>query len=363
MKICFIGDSGAIHTERWVRWFARHHEVIVIATHEDAGIPEYKVATLPARALPGTRLAVSARVVREVVSRHAPDVVHSHFINEAGWFGAVSGRRPFVLTAWGSDVYRAPHESRLAARLNPWTARRANWVTADSEDQARRLRTWGVDPARLSVIGWGVDRSEFHPGVDGGPVRDQHAIPRDAPVLLSPRQWYPNSNIEAVVAAHAAMDPRVYLILKRTRGYEPDGGEAVERALGASRARDRIRVVERLEASALPALYAASDVVISLCTTDGTPVSVLEAMATGRPVVALENASLAEWVSDPGGRLVRGLDPQAIARAVEAVLAPAARGSALQHNVRVVADRADRDVEFGRMAAIYERLLTEAGRG
>lgn len=356
MKICFIADAAAIHTQRWVRWFADEHEPIVISTGEDDGLAEFKVAALPTEAKPGARLASSLMLVRKVIAEEEPDLVHCHFINEAGWFGAAAARhRPLVVTAWGSDVYRAPHESRLARRLNPWAVRRADWVTCDSADQAKVLRSWGA--ANVSVIGWGVDRREFHPGVDGGPLRRRLDIPADAPVLLSPRRWHPNSNIPSVVAAHARLADDVYLILKRGLGNESDGGPAVERAVAASPARDRIRTLGDIPAGELPALYGAADVVISLCSTDGTPVSVLEAMAVGAPVVALDVPSVAEWVTPPGGALVPALDPDLIASAVESFLGdPSRRAQAAAHNVGLIGERADRDLELERMGALYERL-------
>lgn len=356
MKICFIGDAGAIHTQRWVRWFAADHEAIVISTRHDAGLPEFKVATLPSEAKPGVRLLQSVMLVRKVLAQHRPNLVHSHFINEAGWFGAAARWRPFVLTAWGSDLYRAPHESRVARHLNPWAARRADWVTCDSSHQAQLIRSWGVP--HVSVIGWGVDRREFHPGIDGRAVRATLNIPFDARVLLSPRQWFPNSNIPSVVSAHAKLPDDVYLILKRLPGFEPDGGLAVERAVAASSARERIRIVGEVPPGDLPALYAAADVAISLCTTDGTPASVLEAMALGLPVVALDSPSVAEWVAAPGGQLVSRLDPDLIAGAVNGFLADSAlQAQAAAHNTAVIKQRADREAEFARMAEIYARLV------
>ncbi len=362
MKICFIGDAAAIHMQRWVTWFAADHEVIVISTEQDAGLAEYRVVTLPSESPGPTRLLESVLAVRRVIALHRPDILHCHYINEAGWFGAASGFRPLVVTVWGSDLYRAPNEFRLARHLNPLTLRRADWVTCDSNDQASLIRSWGVDPERLSVIGWGVDRREFHPGLDGKPARRELGIPLDAPVVLSPRQWYPNSNIPTVVAAHALLPAQSYLILKRLPGFEPDNGLAVQQAIERSPARERIRVVAELAPDELAPLYAAADVTVSLCTTDGTPASVLEAMALGQPIVARENASLAEWVQPPGGRLVAGGDPRLVADALAEFLSDRSlRDRARSHNVELIARRADREAEFERMAEIYERIHGRAG--
>lgn len=369
MRLCFIGDPRSIHTQRWVRWFAGEHEVTFVATADDAALAEYRVCTLPGPARTGLRLPRSVAALRRVLAAHRPDILHAHYINEPGWLAAASRWRGTVITAWGSDLYRAPAESRLARRLNPWAVRSADWVTCDSVDQTRVLRAWGVHPDRLSVIGWGVDREQFHPGVDARPLRARVGIPLDANVVLSPRQWLPNSNIEPIVEAHARLPSNAYLLLKRMPRFEGAAASRVEAVVDASPARDRIRVLEEIAAEELPSLYAAADVIISLCTTDGTPVSVLEGMALGRPVVALQNPSLAEWVGDPGGKLLPSLDPGELADALQGYLAsPAARQEAAACNLDVIARRADRAREMGRMADIYERLAQtgpapEAGRG
>jgi glycosyltransferase involved in cell wall biosynthesis len=361
MKLCYIGDPRSVHTQRWVRWFAAEHDVIFIATAPDDALSELRVCTLPTTsARRGLRLVNSVRLVRRVLADHQPDVVHGHFLNEAGWFAAAARFRPFVVSAWGSDLYRAPAESRLARRLNPWVVRSADWVTCDSEHQAELLRSWGAAPERVSVIGWGVDPREFNPGVDGGPLRARLGIPPGASMVLSPRQWIPNSNIPALVAAHALLPDSVHLVLKRMPRFETDGGAPVEAAIAASPARERIHVIGELPAEEIPGLYAAADAVASLCETDGTPVSLLEAMALGRPIVALQNPSVAEWISEPGGRFVSGLDPNRLAAALNGFLAdPAARQRAAAHNVGIVASRADRSAEMGRMGHIYGRLAGE----
>jgi glycosyltransferase involved in cell wall biosynthesis len=116
-------------------------------------------------------------------------------------------------------------------------------------------------------------------------------------------------------------------------------------------------VVGEIPAPELPSLYAAADAVVSLCDSDGTSVSVLEAMATGKPVIALENASLAEWISEPGGRLVPRGDPGNVADAIDVFLAVGRlREEAAAHNLAIVESRADRVAQMARMEQIYESL-------
>jgi len=360
MRLCFVGDPRSVHTQRWVKWFAAHHDVGIACTSVDNSLSDFRVCTLPGSGgPPGWRLGTSVLALRRALRRHAPDILHAHFINEAGWFAAAAASRPLIITAWGSDIYRAPTESHLARRLNPWAVRAADCVTCDSRDQARVLRSWGTPANNIAIVGWGVDHSTFHPGVDGTSLRARLRIPTSAHVLLSPRQWLPNSNIATVIEAHALLAENVFLVLKRLSQCERGAGSTVEGAIAASPARNRIRVVDEIPECDLPALYAAADVVISLCTSDGTPVSVLEAMALGRPVVALSIPSLAEWLSEPGGRLVETLQTAEVADAVSGFLADkATRQRAALHNLSIVTARADRDAEMTRMNEIYERLAS-----
>ena len=352
-----MADARSVHTQRWVRWFASRHEVRLLRTSATDALADIEGATLPARARwPGGRLLASVAAVREVCAAFRPHVLHAHYINEAGWFAAAAAYRPSVLTVWGSDVYAAPARSRLAAVLNPWAARRADHVTCDSEDQRRRLQSWGVAADRLSVIGWGVDTEQFHAGADGARWRKLLEIPASARVLFAPRQWLANSNIPVVVRAHEQLGDDVYLILKRLPAFESAYAAEVAALVGASRAAARIRVVGEVAEEELPGLYAAADCVVSLCSSDGTPMSVLEGMATGLPIVAYALPSLREWVTEPGGAIVDSLAPEAVAPAMAAFLAGGERARrAGEHNVRVIASRASREREMARAEEIYVR--------
>ncbi len=363
MRLCFIGDPRSVHTLRWVGWFAREHDVHLIRTAPSKEELPWPGIVLPQRgALPGSRLLGSVRAVRRYVRESQPDVVNGHFINEAGWFAALSGHPAVVVSAWGSDLYRAPHESRLAAVLNPWSARKARLVTCDSRDQAGVLERWGVPPERVRVVGWGVDLAAFSPEVDGMAWRKRLGIPANGRVVLSPRQWLPNSRIHEVLEAFEALPGEPHLILKRLPQFEGEYGAEVEARVRGAALGGRVHVVEEVAEAELPGLYAAADCVASLCETDGTPMSVLEAMASGLPVVAFRNASLSEWVTEEGGGLVDGIEPARVAPALGRALEQGRAGPAGRHNRALVERKADRQRELGAMERAYLELAGLGGR-
>jgi glycosyltransferase involved in cell wall biosynthesis len=105
-------------------------------------------------------------------------------------------------------------------------------------------------------------------------------------------------------------------------------------------------------------LFRQAQVVVSPTTHDGTPNTLLEAMACGCFPVVGDIESLREWIT-PGenGLLVTPDDPRALAGAiVQALETPALRASAAAYNQRLVAERAEYKQGMRRVEDFYQEL-------
>ncbi len=114
----------------------------------------------------------------------------------------------------------------------------------------------------------------------------------------------------------------------------------VEAALGAV-PQDRIRLLGEVTAEALPALYAACDLLVWPAIHEAYGMALLEAQAAGLPVVAGQGAGIAQLVLDgQTGRLTEAGDAAAFAQAVAGLLAAPAtrRAMAAAAQVRVAAE-------------------------
>ena len=362
MRLLFISNPNNIHTRRWVSWFARHgHEVCVIGdTRLVEPWPGVELFDLPARFdASALRWPAWALWTRQIVHRWRPDVLHAHRVSSAGWLAAASGFHPLVITPWGTDLYQHPQRSRLARWLAGFVLRRADLATADSQDLRRQAIHFGAAAERSHVVQWGVDTAVFRPG-DSAEWRQRLALGA-APVILRPRAVHPIYNLDSIVAALPAVRasfPGAVLVL---RDYNTDAATKaqLQSQIAALRLQDAVRWVgplPRYEDSA--GLYCLADVAVSVPTSDGTPVSVLEAMACGAPIVASDLPSLREWIT-PGdnGLLVLAGDAQALAQAIVELLAdPLRRAAFSQRNLDLIRQRADHDVEMGKMEALYVGL-------
>jgi glycosyltransferase involved in cell wall biosynthesis len=105
--------------------------------------------------------------------------------------------------------------------------------------------------------------------------------------------------------------------------------------------------------------YRLADAVVSIPSSDGTPVSVLEAMACGTPVIVSDLSSLREWIiNGENGLLVPVKDAEALAEAIVLLLRDEKMYAKFRGaNLDLVRERANHQVEMEKMERLYQSLL------
>jgi glycosyltransferase involved in cell wall biosynthesis len=163
------------------------------------------------------------------------------------------------------------------------------------------------------------------------------------------------------VAPVLARHPHARLVVAGTGSLTPE----LERAAARRLPPGRWRFTGRLEAGALAELLGRAEVYLSASRSDSTSLSLLEAMAAGALPVVSDLEGNREWVSDgDGARLFPVGDAAALGRGVEAALAdPGWAARARARNAAVIAERADRPVQMGRIEALFEDLVAARRRG
>jgi glycosyltransferase involved in cell wall biosynthesis len=232
------------------------------------------------------------RELRLVVARVRPDVVHAGPVQQGGFLAGLADAHPLVTMSWGSDLLRQ-------ARIGPgrWVAahalRRSEVLVCDCQAVRRAAVSLGMPPDRIVVFPWGVDLKHFSPGEDGG-LRDRLGW-RHAFVLLSTRSWEPIYGIDVLLRAFkkaAITNPELRLLMLGDGSLRDRIRSAVRRA-GLE---DRIHFGGQVPGSELPAYYRAADVYVSASRSDGSSVSLMEALACGLPALVSDIPGNREWV-------------------------------------------------------------------
>jgi glycosyltransferase involved in cell wall biosynthesis len=366
LSLAFLADPNSIHTRRWVGWFAaRGHRVTLLVPEGlavDAGLPG-SIAVVQFTPYTASRFHPlgafrARRSLAGALRRIEPDILHAHYLTGYGWHARISGFRPYAITLWGSDILvtaRATRRGRLYAR---WSLGPAGLVTGDSDELVRAAVAAGARAERTHLVQFGVDTSRFSPGPDPAALRSRLGLVGRR-VVLSPRSIAPLYRHDVVMDAVASLPADVCVVMTRHLARESEVATLQSRAaeLGLS---DRLIIVPKVAHDEMADIYRLADVVVSVPASDGTPVTLLEALSAGRPVVATDLPSVREWLGDVDpGSLVPVGDVAATARAIAAVLLhPAAERAELALRGRqLIEQRAGHDASMAAAEALYRELL------
>jgi len=384
LRLAICGDGRSPHTQRWANAFAqRGHGVTVVWRRDQfagADLSPYD-ASIRHEAVGGDfdprrpwQQFVAWRKARNLARELRPDIVHGLYLQQHGWTAHDFGVQPLVLSALGSDVMgmedalpdglRAHAVGRYIRARTRAALRAAEVVLCDSTDVASRVESL-VPGVKTDLVRFGVDP----PAADGGDWRERLAIARNAFVVLSTRLFKSNYNIDVIIEAmpHVLRDvPEAVLVLKE---YEPFSDPSYrERCLALI---DRlgigsaVRLVGELPPAELRELYAASDVYVSVPSTDGTAVSIFEAMASRIPIVASRAKGIDPAVLNDGysARLVEPGSSDDLSRVLVALARDdEARGALVEQAYVVYEMLGSASSQFDRAERIYRDLLARLGR-
>jgi glycosyltransferase involved in cell wall biosynthesis len=202
------------------------------------------------------------------------------------------------------------------------------------------------DRWRSALIPNGVDVERFTPGPS---ARDDLGLPVSGPIVLMVSALIPSKRVDAGIRAVAALDDVTLVVA----GRGPQEAELA--ALGIDLLGERY-VCRSFDHDQMPALYRSADLLLHLTYLESFGNVYIEAMATGRPVVA-HRSVVTEWILSDEGTLLDTDDHDALVAALDEVL----RSDAIDagHSHQIVAERFSWPV----IAAQYHDFLAEVVKG
>lgn len=193
------------------------------------------------------------------------------------------------------------HLARWGRLVHPWL-RMVDMIVVPSPYLQRVFSGHGYSARMIRNI---VDTTRF---------RYRRRVPLGRQ-LLSVRNLEPYYRVDVIIEAFALLKTQYPDATLTVAGI---GGEAGRlENLAASLGVNGIRFVGRVEPHAMPDLYDESDIFVNASVVDNQPVSVLEALAAGLPVVSTATGDIATMLCDgEAGLIIPPRDPAAIAKAV-----------------------------------------------
>jgi glycosyltransferase involved in cell wall biosynthesis len=275
--------------------------------------------------------AALADLVR-LMRAERPQIVHTHAA-KAGTLGRAAAllafrgaRRPILIHTYHGHSLSGYFHPRVAAAyrlIERALGRLTDRLIAVSEEVRDELVAMGVAPIwKFAVVPLGFDLRPFAADGEmaaelGGRLRAELGLPRSAPVVTMVARMVAIKRVDRFLrmAAGLARTSGAHFLLvgdgelRRSLMALPEALELGPRLTWAGFRRD------------MPAVYFASDVVVQTSDNEGTPVSLIEAQAAGRPVVSTRVGGVASVVADgQTGYIVERDDIPAMTQKVQRLL-------------------------------------------
>jgi glycosyltransferase involved in cell wall biosynthesis len=352
-------------------------QIVPVAFSASASNPAAPSARWRARGLQ-LRLAVrqwlgpltvdhAASSLRSLVDALRPDLVHALRIPFEGMVAArASSGFPLLVSVWGTDFTLHAQASPGMSLLTRRTLHSAAGLHADCRRDLGLASRWGFPEARPSIVlpgNGGVRPSVFFPAGGGDEALSERmrafleSLPNWARLVVNPRGFRAYVRNDTFFRAV----PRVLHRLPNVVFVCPSmaGDAQAERWRRQVDPGSSVRLLPALDPGEMAALFRRAEVSVSPSTHDGTPNTLLEAMACGCFPIAGDLESVREWlVRGETGLIVDPADDEGLAWAiVRALEDDGLRQSAARRNVEIIRQRADYATSMEQAEAFYREVV------
>jgi glycosyltransferase involved in cell wall biosynthesis len=230
-------------------------------------------------------LLAARQALEKRILADKPDLIHAHWALPQGFLAALAKRKhdiPYVVTAHGADIFAL----RSLTALKKFALKNADGITTASRRIKEHIGKIGID---AHIIPMGVDTKLFHSGKKDAAIREKHNI--TGPFLLFVGRLADKKGASYLIQAMPYVLEKHSTAKLLIVGSGPDE-DKLKQQVNDLRLGQHITFAGPIAHTALPAYYATADIFVapSIITPDGdregTPVTILEALASGTRVVA-----------------------------------------------------------------------------
>jgi glycosyltransferase involved in cell wall biosynthesis len=411
LKICFFVDARSPIARNWVNYFIeRGNEVHVISSYPCSpdAIPGAKLHQFPiafsgfsriehdgrvgsgkqlslltrglARLRTGalSRLLTTARFwlsplelrrhtnkLRELLSQIDPDIVHAMRIPFEGMLAAEAAPAgmPLLISVWGNDFTLCANHNLLMARQTKRAMKRADALHCDCRrDLDLAFSVWGFRSNKPTIVlpgAGGIQTSLLHPQEPHSILMRRLSIPEGAPAVFNPRGFrgYVRNDIffKAIPQVLRQYPEAVFICT----GMQ--GNPTAEKWVSQMAIHRNVRLLPPVSRKEMADLFHISCIAVSPSLHDGTPNTLLEAMACGCFPVAGNIESVREWITDGiNGLLCDPNDSDSLARAIiRALQDKQLRNAAREQNFQLIAERAEYNEVMRQAEEFYLQIVLQ----
>ncbi|MBT4775632.1 MAG: glycosyltransferase family 4 protein [Crocinitomicaceae bacterium] len=339
MKVLIVG-SDSIHVSSFVSGLPLNIDCRFL-TESPCGFDGVKEEIIVSfRSLNPLAIFRSNNRLGIVLSEMKPDVVHVHQINRLAYFVTRLCEKldiPVVSTAWGSDVLVVPKKNIFFRYLVKKSLKRSKFVTADSQDMIDKMAALSASSEdKYLLLQYGIEM------VSAGIKED---------IIYSNRLHKPNYRIGQIIDYFNEMQenhPEWRLVIAG-EGSDTSG---LRLKIKRYNLEEKVDFVGWLSSTQNNMWYAKAKIYISIPISDGTSVSLLEAMSAGCLPVVPDIKVSHEWVEDGKNGVIEQVDVNPLMEALKLDQQICA-----EFNRDLIKEKASREHSMVAFQMIYKRAI------
>ncbi len=316
--------------------------------------------------------------LQKIIQKIKPHIIHAGPIQRAALLTAISGFRPLVSMSWGYDLIQDAHRNAWWRWATRFTLKNSDWLIGDCEAVRKIAVAHGMPNERITTFPWGIDLNHFSPHASDeslkkplsiGAVNGSNQNEKQPFTLLSTRSWEPIYGVDVLAQAFvlaARERPELRLIMLGsgsqagllhqifTKNSLLPSSDIQANNFQSS----RVIFPGQVSFEKLPEYYRSADLYLAATHSDGTSISLLEAMGCACPVLVSDLEGNREWVTpEKNGWLFPEGDAQAMAQAIIKAVDMRTELSQLgQKGRKIVEERADWKKIFQKLLEVYQEV-------
>jgi glycosyltransferase involved in cell wall biosynthesis len=356
-KLCILANAASPHTQKWAIELSRRGWEVELISFLPAEIPNIPVHLMP-KAL-GGKIDFILRIgwVDKKIKEIQPDILHAHYATSFGFLGAYSGVHPFVLSAWGSDIFSFPRQSPFHRYLLKRILGKADQLCSTSHIMAQEMRQYIDQGKGIEVIPFGVDINQFSPR-EGEPDKGSS----ERIVFGVAKYLQPVYGLDLLIQAFAQLEKKEPgRALLRIAGDGPELArlQALVSRLGIT---DRVEWWGAIPNTYVADFYRSLDVVVVPSRQESFGVTAVEGSACERPIIASRVGGLPEVVLDgETGLLIEPENIEALVKAMEYLIEnPEERKRLGKAGREFVLEHYDWQKNVTQMERVYQAILKKS---
>ncbi len=361
-RVLFLADCNSAHTFKWVTHLAEAGMEIGVFSFNEC--PEGKYDKYPTVQI-FNPFVVQQNVfsstffqkvvylkalsyLKPVIQFFKPDIIHAHYATSYGLLGARCGFRPFFISVWGSDVMHFPEKSLLHKSVLKKNLREADLILATGH--GLKAVTEKYTGKEIKVIPFGIDINKFKS--TRTPFSNANVTITLGIVKTLEKVYGIEILLQAFKVLFESDAQKKYRLLLVGDGSKRNEYETYVAEHGLS---EFVEFTGKVDEEKVIECHNRIDIFVTLSIHESFGVSLAEAMACSRPVVATKTIGFTEIIdSEENGLLVDVNSVTQVVHAVQSLVSDQSKAIQMGKNGRKrVAEKFDLKSNITEMISVY----------